>query len=111
MREGKTLIFDTFHFWRMCTAPQARASKTIIWNGPLGGCEFDMFSKGTKTVAENLAGLEAFSIIGGGSTATAIEKLGISDRLGYISTGGGAMLEFLEGKTLPGVSALCRHSN
>ncbi len=88
---------------------QLSKSKTIIWNGPLGVCEFDMFSKGTKNVAENLADSEAFSIIGGGSTATAIEKLGISDRLGYISTGGGAMLEFLEGKVLPGVSALYKH--
>ena len=90
---------------------QLSRSKTILWNGPLGVCEFDMFSKGTKNVAENLAGLDAFTIIGGGSTASAIEELGISDRLGYISTGGGAMLEFLEGKVLPGVSALSQHSN
>lgn len=90
---------------------QLSKSKTILWNGPLGVCEFDRFSKGTKTVAENLSGLEAFTIIGGGSTATAIEKLGISDQLGYISTGGGAMLKFLEGKVLPGVLALSEHSN
>lgn len=90
---------------------QLSRSKTILWNGPLGVCEFDMFSKGTKHVAKNLASLDAFSIIGGGSTASAIEELGISDQLGYISTGGAAMLEFLEGKVLPGVAALSQHSN
>jgi phosphoglycerate kinase len=90
---------------------QLSRSKTILWNGPLGVCEFDMFSKGTKHVAETLACLDAFSIIGGGSTASAIEELGISAQLGYISTGGAAMLEFLEGKVLPGVAALSQHSN
>ncbi len=79
---------------------------TIVWNGPVGVFEFDAFSHGTESLARAIASSEAFSIAGGGDTLAAIAKYGISDQVGYISTGGGAFLEFLEGKTLPAVAVL-----
>jgi len=79
---------------------------TIVWNGPVGVFEFDAFGGGTRTVAEAIAHSKAFSIAGGGDTLAAIAKYGVTDRIGYISTGGGAFLEFLEGKTLPAVQVL-----
>ncbi len=79
---------------------------TIVWNGPVGVFEFDAFAGGTKSLAEAIAGSHAFSIAGGGDTLAAIAKFGVGDRISYISTGGGAFLEFLEGKTLPAVAAL-----
>jgi len=79
---------------------------TIVWNGPLGVFEIGQFAKGTEAVARAIAGAKAFSIAGGGDTIAAIHKFGIADRIGYISTAGGAFLEFLEGKTLPAVAAL-----
>ena len=79
---------------------------TIVWNGPVGVFEIDAFSNGTRAVAEAVAASDAFSIAGGGDTLAAIGKFGVTDRIGYISTGGGAFLEFLEGKKLPAVSAL-----
>ena len=79
---------------------------TIVWNGPVGVFEIDAFSNGTRAVAEAVAASNAFSIAGGGDTLAAIGKYGVTDRIGYISTGGGAFLEFLEGKKLPAVSAL-----
>jgi phosphoglycerate kinase len=79
---------------------------TIVWNGPLGVFELEPFAKGTETVARAIAGSRAFSIAGGGDTIAAINKFGIADRIGYISTAGGAFLEFLEGKRLPAVAAL-----
>ena len=79
---------------------------TIVWNGPVGVFEFDQFAGGTKVVAHAIAGSSGFSIAGGGDTLAAIAKFGITDKIGYISTGGGAFLEFLEGKTLPAVAAL-----
>ena len=79
---------------------------TIIWNGPVGVFEFDAFAGGTKALAEAIAQSHAFSIAGGGDTVAAIAKFGVGDRIGYISTGGGAFLEFLEGKTLPAVEVL-----
>lgn len=81
-------------------------AKTIVWNGPLGIFEMDAFSKGTKEVADFIAGLNCTSIIGGGDTAAAIAKFKLEDKMTHISTGGGASLEYLEGKTLPGVAAL-----
>ncbi len=79
---------------------------TIVWNGPVGVFEFDQFANGTKVLAEAIAASKAMSIAGGGDTVAAISKFGISDKVGYISTAGGAFLEFLEGKTLPAVAAL-----
>jgi len=83
----------------------ARAG-TIVWNGPLGVFEHEAFAAGTRAVAEAVAQSPAFSIAGGGETLAAIERFGVADRISYISTGGGAFLEFLEGKTLPAVAAL-----
>jgi phosphoglycerate kinase len=79
---------------------------TIIWNGPVGVFEIDQFAKGTETIARAIAASKAFTIAGGGDTIAAIHKFGIADRIGYVSTAGGAFLEFLEGKTLPAVAAL-----
>jgi phosphoglycerate kinase len=79
---------------------------TIVWNGPVGVFEFDAFAKGTETLARAIAASPGYSIAGGGDTLAAIAKFGITDRIDYISTGGGAFLEFLEGKTLPAVAAL-----
>ena len=79
---------------------------TIVWNGPVGVFEFDAFAGGTKALAEAIAASHAYTIAGGGDTLAAIAKYGVTDRIGYISTGGGAFLEFLEGKKLPAVEAL-----
>jgi phosphoglycerate kinase len=79
---------------------------TVVWNGPVGVFEFDAFGKGTETLARAIAASDAFSIAGGGDTLAAVDKYGIADDVGYISTGGGAFLEFLEGKELPAVAAL-----
>ena len=81
---------------------------TIVWNGPVGVFEFEQFSKGTEVLAKAVASSPAFSIAGGGDTVAAIEKFGVAENISYISTGGGAFLEFLEGKVLPGVAALSR---
>jgi phosphoglycerate kinase len=79
---------------------------TIVWNGPVGVFEFDQFGEGTRALAEAIAQSSAFSIAGGGDTLAAIDKYGVADRISYISTGGGAFLEFLEGRTLPAVAIL-----
>ena len=79
---------------------------TLVWNGPVGVFEFDAFGKGTEALARAIAASSAFSIAGGGDTLAAVDKYGIADKVSYISTGGGAFLEFLEGKTLPAVAAL-----
>ena len=84
---------------------------TIVWNGPVGVFEFDQFGGGTKTVAEAIADSGAYSLAGGGDTLAAIAKYGIADKIGYISTGGGAFLEFLEGKTLPAVEILMQRAS
>ena len=82
------------------------AAGTVVWNGPVGVFEFDAFAGGTEAVARAIAGSKAFSIAGGGDTLAAVDKFGIEQQVSYISTGGGAFLEFLEGKTLPAVAAL-----
>lgn len=83
---------------------------TIVWNGPVGVFEFDQFSAGTQALGEAIAASNAFSIAGGGDTLAAVDKYGLTDRISYISTGGGAFLEFLEGKTLPAVAMLQRRA-
>ena len=83
-----------------------REAKTIVWNGPVGVFEFDQFGKGTEIISKAIAESAAFSIAGGGDTLAAVDKYGIKDKVSYISTGGGAFLEFLEGKELPAVAIL-----
>jgi 3-phosphoglycerate kinase len=85
---------------------ELKKCKTIIWNGPMGVFEYPKFSRGTASIAKTLAGAKATTIIGGGSTAEAVEEMGLAEKITHVSTGGGASLEFLEGKTLPGVAAL-----
>ena len=92
-------------------AEQLKKAGTIVWNGPVGVFEFDQFANGTKTIAAAIAESPAFSIAGGGDTLAAIAKYGIEDKVGYISTGGGAFLEVLEGKTLPAFEILQKRAN
>jgi phosphoglycerate kinase len=87
-------------------ADMLKASKTILWNGPVGVFEVDKFGKGTEVLSHAIADSDAFSIAGGGDTLAAIDKYGVSEKISYISTGGGAFLEFVEGKKLPAVVAL-----
>jgi phosphoglycerate kinase len=104
------LILDIGPKTAATLAGQIAQAGTIVWNGPVGVFEFDQFGEGTKTLALAIAASKGFSIAGGGDTLAAIAKYGISDRIDYISTGGGAFLEFLEGKTLPAVDILLQRS-
>jgi phosphoglycerate kinase len=100
------LILDIGPKTAAVLADKLRAAGTIVWNGPVGVFEFDAFAHGTETVARAIADSDAFSIAGGGDTLAAIAKYGIEKDIGYISTGGGAFLEVLEGKTLPAFEIL-----
>ena len=100
------MILDIGPVTAKLLAGQIAQAGTVVWNGPVGVFEFDQFGHGTKTLALAIAEARAFSIAGGGDTLAAIAKYGIGDKIDYISTGGGAFLEFLEGKTLPAVAVL-----
>lgn len=104
--ESTDLILDIGPATADTYASLIRDAGTIVWNGPVGVFEFDAFSNGTRVLAEAVAASNAFSIAGGGDTLAAVDKYGIEDQVSYISTGGGAFLEFLEGKTLPAVAML-----
>ena len=100
------MIFDIGPDSAAALAKIIENAGTIVWNGPVGVFEFDQFGEGTKAIAQAIAKSDAFSIAGGGDTLAAIDKYGIADQVSYISTGGGAFLEFLEGKKLPAVEIL-----
>jgi phosphoglycerate kinase len=104
------LILDIGPATAAVLAAQLKAAGTIVWNGPVGVFEFDAFARGTETLARAIAASSAFSIAGGGDTLAAIAKYGIEKDVGYISTGGGAFLEVLEGKTLPAFEILARRA-
>ncbi len=105
------LILDIGPQTAALLAQQLQAAGTIVWNGPVGVFEFEAFSHGTETVARAIAASPAFSMAGGGDTLAAIAKYGIESQISYISTGGGAFLEVLEGKTLPAFEILARRAN
>jgi phosphoglycerate kinase len=104
------LILDIGPATAKALAAQLMNAGTIVWNGPVGVFEFAAFEDGTKTIAEAIAESSAFSIAGGGDTLAAIAKYGIESQVGYISTGGGAFLEVLEGRTLPAFEILERRA-
>jgi phosphoglycerate kinase len=104
------MIFDIGPETSNQLASILKGAGTIIWNGPVGVFEFDQFGEGTKAIAHAIADSDAFSIAGGGDTLAAVDKYEIADKISYISTGGGAFLEFVEGKTLPAVAMLTKRS-
>ena len=105
------MIFDIGPETAARFAGMMREAGTVVWNGPVGVFEFDQFGEGTRILGEAIASSDAFSIAGGGDTLAAVDKYNIAERISYISTGGGAFLEFLEGKTLPAVAMLERRAS
>jgi phosphoglycerate kinase len=103
-----TLALDVGPATRAAFAGAIARSRTLFWNGPLGVFEKPPFDEGTRAVAEALAACPGFTLIGGGETVAAAVQAGVAERLGHVSTGGGASLEFLAGRELPGVAALYR---
>jgi 3-phosphoglycerate kinase len=89
-------------------AEEALGARTVFWNGPLGAFEIDAFAGGTEAVADGIARSSATSVVGGGDSVAAVNRLGMGDRIGHLSTGGGASLEYVQGLPLPGVVALDR---
>ena len=104
--EDTDMIFDIGPETAEHYASLLKSAGTILWNGPVGVFEFDQFGQGTEILAHAIAESDAFSIAGGGDTLAAVDKYGVSAKISYISTGGGAFLEFLEGKKLPAVEML-----
>jgi phosphoglycerate kinase len=105
------MIFDVGPQTARRWAARLADAGTILWNGPVGVFEFDQFGEGTRVLAEAIAGSAGFSIAGGGDTLAAIDKYGVGEGISYISTGGGAVLEFVEGKTLPAVAVLASRAD
>ncbi len=91
---------------RAAFAAEIAGAKTVFWNGPMGVFEWPRFAEGTKAVAEAVASADAHTVVGGGDSVRAIEELGLAEKIDWVSTGGGASLELLEGKELPGVLAI-----
>jgi len=107
---GDELILDIGPKSAESLAAILQSAGTIVWNGPVGVFEFDAFARGTETIARAIAGSPAYSLAGGGDTLAAIAKYGIANEIDYISTGGGAFLEVLEGKKLPALEILERRA-
>lgn len=105
------MIFDIGPDTSATLAEILKQAKTIIWNGPVGVFEFDQFGQGTEAISQAIADSDGFSIAGGGDTLAAVDKYGIADKVSYISTGGGAFLEYVEGKVLPAVAVLESRGN
>ncbi|NND61106.1 MAG: phosphoglycerate kinase [Gammaproteobacteria bacterium] len=105
------LILDVGPQTSQLYADRLAQAGTIVWNGPVGVFEFDAFADGTRAMAEAIAASDAFSVVGGGDSLAALDKFGLSEQMSYLSTGGGAFLEFIEGKTLPAVAILNERAN